>query len=304
MVADVLAEILRCPLHTFRGLGPGSTGLCCGECGRVYPVTDGIPDLFADAGEPEASLDAEAQQWDEQADRYEEARVRDPEHMAGVDAAVEALAARPDELVLDAGCGTGLAARRLAAAGARVVGLDLSLRSLLRLRRTANPPLAGLVRGDLAALPFADGAFDRVLCANALQHVPGEDRRRRCLVELGRVARAGARLVVTAHNFSFPKRRAGWPKEGPAGGHSGPVRFIHRFQPAELRGLLPAALVVERVRGAGLPLPYRWKLSPLSRRLERWLRRTPASVAWGNMLVVTAHKVLVEPALIGRTTQA
>lgn len=287
---DVLSDILRCPRHTVARLEAESGGFRCGVCGRLYPLAEGVPDMVGPAEGADETLGAEAQQWDEQAERYEEARVHDPGYTATVDAAIEALSARPGELVLDAGCGTGLAARRLAAAGVRVVGLDLSLRSLLRLRRVADPPAAGLVRGDLAALPFAEATFDRVLSANALQHVPGEQRQRQCLAELARVARPGARVVITAHNYSIPKRRAGWPKEGQAGGHSGGVRFIHRFDADELRGLLPPGLAAERVRGAGLPLPYRWKLSPISRRLERLLRRTPMSVAWGNLLVVTARK--------------
>jgi ubiquinone/menaquinone biosynthesis C-methylase UbiE len=138
---------------------------------------------------------------------------------------------------------------------------------------------------DLGALPFADGAFDRVLCANALQQVPGEGLRRACVHELSRVALPAGLVVLTVHSWSVPKRRAGWPKEGPARGPSGAVRYIYRFEPGEFRALLASALRVEVVRGAGLPLPYRWKLSWLSRRLEPWLGRLQGSARWGHLLV-------------------
>jgi hypothetical protein len=124
-----------------------------------------------------------------------------------------------------------------------------------------------------------------VLCANALQHVPGAGLRRACVAELARVVRPGGRVVVTAHSWSLPKRRAGWPKEGPAGGLSGAVRYIYRSEPAEFRALLASALHVEAVCGAGLPLPYRWKLSGLSRCLERVLSPFAAAAWWGHMLV-------------------
>jgi 2-polyprenyl-6-hydroxyphenyl methylase/3-demethylubiquinone-9 3-methyltransferase len=73
-------------------------------------------------------------------------------------------------LVLDAGCGGGLVARELAAAGATVVGLDRSLGSLGVARRAVGAFLPA--QGRLERLPFADGAFDVVVAADVLEHVP------------------------------------------------------------------------------------------------------------------------------------
>jgi SAM-dependent methyltransferase len=219
--------------------------------------------------------------------------------MAGVAAAARALAPRAGEVVLDAACGTGLTARAYGRPGLRVVAVDLSLESLRALRAAPGAAAVYPVRADLGALPLAGGAFDRVLCANALQQIPGEELRRACVRELARVARPGARIVVTAHSWSVPKRRAGWPKEGPAGGPSGAVRYIYRSEPDEFRALLASALRVEAVRGAGLPLPYRWKLSWLSRQLEPVLSRFAAGAAWGHMLVGVGHAVAPAAARAG-----
>jgi SAM-dependent methyltransferase len=58
---------------------------------------------------------------------------------------------------LDVGCGAGRHARALAQAGARVVGLDLSM-SLLRRARQLTP--VPLVRADMRILPIREGSMD------------------------------------------------------------------------------------------------------------------------------------------------
>jgi SAM-dependent methyltransferase len=300
-LAGLAVDIFRCPLHPdaaplrtlgSAGVSAGGTSelgeLVCPNCGRSYPVAEGIVDLLA-PGE-DSFREREMSQWDEQAARYEPSRREDAIYQAGVRAAARALRPRPGELVLDAGCGTGMVVRRYFRPGLRLVCLDLSRESLWHVRQVLPPRAACYVRGDLTALPFADGAFDRVLCANALQHLPDAALRRAAFEELGRVVRPGGQVVVTVHNYSRRKRRAGWPKESEAKGNSGPVQYIYRFDAAEFRDLLACRLHVERVCGIGLPLPYRLKLSWLSRGLERLLSRCAASAAWGNMLLGVARR--------------
>ncbi len=73
--------------------------------------------------------------------------------------------------ILDIACGTGALSRRLEEQGFRVTGLDFSLQSIRRLRRT-NTTIR-LVQGDSAALPFAAASFDVVTCMGAWRHFPG-----------------------------------------------------------------------------------------------------------------------------------
>ncbi len=74
--------------------------------------------------------------------------------------------------VADVGCGTGRHALRLAAAGARVTGLDFSEGMLARARVKPGAQAVRFVRHDLAApLPLPDAAFDRVLCCLVLDHI-------------------------------------------------------------------------------------------------------------------------------------
>jgi len=231
-------------------------------------------------------LRAEAEHWDREASDYEARRADDGRYMAGVEAAVRSLGAGPGDAVLDAGCGNGLTARRLIARGCRVTALDLSAESLAYLRgRAAGGPLR-VVQGDVTSLPFADGAFDRVLCANTLQHIPGDGARRLCVRELARVLRPGGRLVVTAQQYSVPRRWAGWVKEGPTGNR---VRYIYRMSRGEFRRLMEWPPAAARVRGAGFPLPYRCKVGGASKRAERVLQQTGFVTAMADLLIGTVR---------------
>jgi 2-polyprenyl-6-hydroxyphenyl methylase/3-demethylubiquinone-9 3-methyltransferase len=99
-------------------------------------------------------------------------------------------------LVLDAGCGGGLVARELAAAGARVVGVDRSLGSLGVARRAAGPPFRP-AQGRLERLPFADGVFDAVVAADVLEHLADLPA---AVAELARVLAPGGSFVFDTVN--------------------------------------------------------------------------------------------------------
>ena len=58
-------------------------------------------------------------------------------------------------------------------------------------------------------------------------------------------------------------------KRGLAPDARGDMQYAYRFDVAEFRDLRVSELVVERITGAGFPLPYRSKLSPLSKIVER-----------------------------------
>jgi len=110
--------------------------------------------------------------------------------------------------VLDVACGTGIVARTAAERvrpGGTVVGLDLN-EAMLTVARRTRPDLDWR-QGDAADLPFADGAYDVVVCQMALMFFPD---RVAALREMARVAAAGARigLVVPAALADQPAYRA------------------------------------------------------------------------------------------------
>ena len=97
----------------------------------------------------------------------------------------EALGPLRGRLVLDAGTGTGIAARELCARGARVIAVDLS-RTMLDRARVRVPTLAAM-EADGAAFPLLGASVDVVCFAQSWHWMPEGQR----VHEVARVLPAG-----------------------------------------------------------------------------------------------------------------
>lgn len=99
--------------------------------------------------------------------------------------------------VLDVGCGTGIFAAHLRAAfpKASIWGIDLVAGMLSKgaARWRAHADRVLPVQADSERLPFGDGAFDVVTCANSFHHYPDQQR---AVCEMRRVLRPGGRLIL------------------------------------------------------------------------------------------------------------
>ncbi|HYA18624.1 MAG TPA: class I SAM-dependent methyltransferase [Bryobacteraceae bacterium] len=77
---------------------------------------------------------------------------------------VEFAAPKPNETVLDIGCGCGATTIEFACRAARVIGIDISEPMLALAAERLRPfPNAGLRHGDAAALPLSDIAADLIV---------------------------------------------------------------------------------------------------------------------------------------------
>lgn len=137
-------------------------------------------------------------QFDKIAQSYSAQRAHPPEVSAQIGSAIAALAGVGSR-VLELGVGTGRIAGPVAAAGCRVVGIDIA-RDMLRVAQQdagsnqngVSAPMLSLLQGDVAHLPFADQSFDAVLAVHVLHLIPDW---RAALVEIARVMRPGGVFI-------------------------------------------------------------------------------------------------------------
>jgi SAM-dependent methyltransferase len=112
--------------------------------------------------------------------------------------------ARGDRL-LDLGCGFGRHAFEATRRGAEVVALDAGHDEVMQVRAVLAAMVeagevepdrvrAGGVQGDALALPFEDGAFDRIVASEVLEHITDDTT---AIAELARVLRPGGTMAVT-----------------------------------------------------------------------------------------------------------
>lgn len=103
---------------------------------------------------------------------------------------------KPEDELLDVGCGAGMLLGHHATAQRFVAGIDASpiqvelARERLAERIAART--AQIVLGDATALPWPDGRFSAVASVNCLKFLPDPDQ---ALREMHRVLRPGGRLV-------------------------------------------------------------------------------------------------------------
>ncbi|HEY2748726.1 MAG TPA: ubiquinone/menaquinone biosynthesis methyltransferase [Polyangia bacterium] len=113
-------------------------------------------------------------------------------------AALAAGASLGGRRVLDVCAGTLDLASLATSAGAEVIATDFSHAMLVSGRAKVLVPV---VRADALALPFADAAFDGVICGFGLRNL---DDTRAGLAEMRRVLKSGGRAVVL--DFFRPRR--------------------------------------------------------------------------------------------------
>ncbi len=133
-------------------------------------------------------------QFTRQAEAYANtAQARDADAHARL---VSLVGVRSSDRVLDVACGPGYLTLAFAAQCAEATGVDATDALLDIARRLASERGVTNVRyesGDATQLPYADGAFDVVVCRAAFHHFPTPGR---VLAEMRRVVRDGGAVMV------------------------------------------------------------------------------------------------------------
>jgi SAM-dependent methyltransferase len=167
---------------------------------------------------------------------------------------------RPGDRVLDLGCGEGRhgieAARQRAV---DVYAVDLNADDL-RTARSRHREAVGtsratfyVLQADALRLPFPDHCFDRVICAEVLEHLPDYDG---ALAEINRVLKPGGLFAVSVPRFG-PEWICWQLSRGYRESPGGHVRIFHQH---ELRDAVSRYGMVcyDRHWSHALHSPYWW----------------------------------------------
>lgn len=114
----------------------------------------------------------------------------------------QSLDIQPTDRVLDAGCGRGFFMKYVTElAPCKLAGVDLDFEHLEIALAQNRAKGAGVARSLIDPLPFANGAFDKIIFSEVLEHLPDDWGG---LMEVRRVLKPGGLLFLTVPNHNYP----------------------------------------------------------------------------------------------------
>ena len=104
---------------------------------------------------------------------------------------------KPDDIVLECACGTGLLTAVIAPKCRHLTATDFSRKMLRKAEKNCRAfRNITYAKTDIMALPFADGSFDKVVAGNVIHLL---DNPLTALSELNRVCKDGGMLIIPTY---------------------------------------------------------------------------------------------------------
>jgi ubiquinone/menaquinone biosynthesis C-methylase UbiE len=123
------------------------------------------------------------------------------EQNAKIEDALSSIELKPNEVVIDLGCGTGFLFQHIAKTIRLLVGLDISSKALREAKKcTKNLSNTELIRADADNTPFPDQIFDRIFAITLLQNMPNPMK---TITEMKRVGKPQSTFVITGLKKRF-----------------------------------------------------------------------------------------------------
>jgi ubiquinone/menaquinone biosynthesis C-methylase UbiE len=123
------------------------------------------------------------------------------EQNAKIEEVLSSTELKPNEVVLDLGCGTGFLFQHIDKAIRLLVGLDISSKALREAKkRTKNLSNTVLIRADADNTPFPDHIFDRIFAITLLQNMPNPMK---TITEMKRIGKPQAIFAITGLKKKF-----------------------------------------------------------------------------------------------------
>ena len=170
--------------------------LFCNICEKEFVVNDGVP-IFIDHSSLPFHLQGQITYFENEKIVASEEYHLDPWQRKYVERFLDNMPSVSGKLLVDCGTGSGYMAIELAKRGAYVIATDLSLRSVIRLRRIADG--LGLADRVLSVCSTAEVLPIRTKCVSALisnavlEHIQDESL---ALLEINRVSEEGGNLML------------------------------------------------------------------------------------------------------------
>ncbi len=104
---------------------------------------------------------------------------------------------RPDDIVLECACGTGLLSAVMAPECRLLTATDFSVKMLKKAKKNCAA-FHNIIfsQADITSLPYADGSFDKVVAGNVIHLL---DNPLTALGELNRVCKEGGMLIIPTY---------------------------------------------------------------------------------------------------------
>ena len=109
----------------------------------------------------------------------------------------DTLTLKPDQVVIDIGCGSGVQLKQIDPPGyALAIGIDVNMNAI-RFARERGLRNTEFVIADAQHLPIKSSVADTIICAEIIEHVKSPDY---LVQEIGRVLKYGGEVVITTPN--------------------------------------------------------------------------------------------------------